>query len=243
LGSGAGWLRDRLAFDEVRTIGGRIGVEAARLRPCGWLAEGVGRIKVVSAITVEGGETGADEGGKLVASCAWEALEIGADGSGFDVAAAVCGTVMFVVFSSWAAMGVFWSAVPRPSLAKAASRTNASLAAGEGDGERETDGECESVGDGDTSPTGRWSTLFDRSSSYPRVALDVDACSASNDSTMAPTMVGGPAEADAAGAVLLLLLRLRFPVRLKCSMLLDVLNNLRASRAPGDFPSPMVSDG
>jgi hypothetical protein len=107
LGSGAGWLRETLAFDEVRIIGGRIGVEAARLRRCGWLADGVGRIKVVSATTVEGGEVGAGEGGKPGASCAWEALEIGADGSGFGVAAAVCGTVMFVVFLSWAAMGVF----------------------------------------------------------------------------------------------------------------------------------------
>jgi hypothetical protein len=44
-------------------------------------------------------------------------------------------------------------------------------------------------------------------------------------------MVGPP---DAAGAVLLLLLRLRFPLRLKCSVLLDVLSNLSVSGAAGD---------
>jgi hypothetical protein len=48
---------------------------------------------------------------------------------------------------------------------------------------------------------------------------------------MALTMVG---PADAAGAVLLLLLRLRLPLLFKCSVLLDVLSNLSVSGAAGD---------
>jgi hypothetical protein len=60
LGSGRGWLIVRLAVDAVR---GRLGMEVARLLSCGWLAEGTGRITVVSAATVVGAESGADEAG------------------------------------------------------------------------------------------------------------------------------------------------------------------------------------
>jgi hypothetical protein len=81
--------------------------------------------------------------------------------------------------------------------------------AGDGDGERDKDGEGESV---DGGPAGFWPALLDRSSSYPKLVVDVFACRASNDSTMALTTIARAPAADAdAGAVLLLLLRLRFP--------------------------------
>jgi hypothetical protein len=65
------------------------------------------------------------------------------------------------------------------------------------------------------------------------------ASSASNDSTLALTSVAPRPATDAAGAVVLvLLLRLRFPSRLSCSILFALLNNLCASCTPGDFLSP-----
>lgn len=243
-------MRDRLALDEFRTIDAPLRLERARLR-CGWLAVGVGRIRVVSATTVEVEVIGADGEGRVGAwaSCAWAtatvAFEIDAEGSGFKLAAAVCGTA--VMFVSWAATGggVFLlSAVPSLSAASAASRPDGlavSFPAGArpGEGGLEAAGEGESVEGGDISSAGDWPALFVRSSSYP---TDEVACRASNDSTIALTMVG-PA-ADAAGPVLRLLARLRFPVRRSCSMLLDVLNNRRPSDTAGDVvPSILLGSG
>lgn len=72
----------------------------------------------------------------------------------------------------------------------------------------------------------------------------VAACSASNDSTMALTVVSA---GDAPGAVLLLLLRLRVSLRLRCSMLLmlrmllEALSSRSVSGAAGDMLLPSAS--